>query len=476
MSNATSTPTIAAPALSSLMPPERDIPPSADPDRRQWAVDGVSEHPLRERLNNEIHARPSIPLRSPTQLSHLALLTGELGASRDAEMVIALCRRFGAAEPPEGVGFWHVDLGPFELNWERHVEFSTYTFFRQKPFDGPFRQPTIEHVPKDWLRDLNGDLLVAIHAALEPPTVPLRQAAELESLFASDNIAGCQVAHNCAVVWTDFRLQGDGFSRLLIHDQGLRPRQAGRLVQRLLEIETYRMMALLSFPLAREYAAQVSQADSALVALTAKMMDECTTPEAERQVFEQISRLAGDVERIGAVLNYRFSASRAYYALTQRRFQDLREERIPGHATLGEFMERRLAPAMRTCESLDDRLQTLSERIGRAANLLRTRVDVTLEEQNQSLLSSMDRRAKMQLRLQQTVEGLSVVVISYYLLSIIKFLLGGVEKSGLLVGIGSELIIALAIAPVMLLVWLSLRRLHHRLHHEARSEEERASS
>ena len=93
----------------------------------------------------------------------------------------------------------------------------------------------------------------------------------------------------------------------------------------------------------------------------------------------------------------------------ERRIAELREGRVEGMPTLREFVERRLLPAMKTCETVARMQEGLSARISRASELLRTRVDIELERQNQELLAQMNRRAKLQLRLQETVEGLSVV-------------------------------------------------------------------
>ncbi|MGH6976503.1 MAG: DUF3422 family protein, partial [Stellaceae bacterium] len=58
--------------------------------------------------------------------------------------------------------------------------------------------------------------------------------------------------------------------------------------------------------------------------------------------------------------------------------------------------------------------ESLSERVARASDMLRTRIDVTLAAQNRDLLLSMNRRARLQLRLQQTVEFFSIAAITYY--------------------------------------------------------------
>lgn len=436
------------------------MPDNRTANYRHWAVAGVPEHALRESLTNEIHARPPPPLTAPCRISHLALVSGEGGAQRERDHVVELCRRFGVAEPPAEAIFWHVDLGPFRLNWERHTEFSTYAFIRQGPIAHPFRDCVIERVPVDWLAGMAGEVLVAIHLELEPGDAPERVNDELTDLFASDNIAASIMAGGAARGWTDFRLQGDGFSRVLLRDQGMSVRQAGRVVQRLLEIETYRMMALLGFPLARRIGGQVSDAEGALGRLTEQLSDD-EAGISETDLLVQVTALAAEVERLSATVNYRFSATRAYYALVQRRIQELREQRLEGRPTIQEFMDRRLAPAVRTCESVSERLAVLSERVSRAANLLRTRVDVGLEQQNRDLLTSMDRRAQLQLRLQETVEGLSVVVISYYLTGLLNYGLKSLETAD--VPIDATLWTGLAVPFIVFFVWLGMRCLRRKV-------------
>jgi uncharacterized membrane-anchored protein len=422
-------------------------------DNKHWALPEVPDHALRETLTNEIHARPALDLRAPARISHLAMLSGEQAGERERQHILELCRRFGVAEPAEAAKYWYVDLGAFRLNWERHTEFSTHTFIRQEPFSEPFRDNVIAKIPRDWLEGLAGEILVAIHLALEPRDAPEYSLEELTGLFASDNIAGSELSGGAAVGWTDFRLQGDGFSRILIRDTELGGRQAGRLVQRLLDIETYRMMALLALPLAREVGVQVSEADRRLAQLTDDMA--CAdNVDAEHALFGQLSQLAADIERLAAKTNYRFSAAHAYYVLVQRRIAELREKRMRGRSTIQEFMDRRLAPAMSTCESVRERIDVLSRRVSRASDLLRTRVDLALEQQNRDLLESMNRRAEMQLRLQETVEGLSIVVLSYYTIGLISYVLKAAKEAGW--PVNPELLSGLAVPLVAGGIWLGM--------------------
>lgn len=136
----------------------------------------------------------------------------------------------------------------------------------------------------------------------------------------------------------------------------------------------------------------------------------------------QLLDLAAQVQQHSTDHTFRFDASRAYFALVNKRTRELREERIQGYQRLGYFLDRRLSPAMKTMEAVRGRLETLSDHIDRAASLIRTRVDLSLQRKSSHLLHSMDRRSAQQLRLQQTVEGLSLVAISYYSLGIVMYL------------------------------------------------------
>ncbi|CAE7822042.1 unnamed protein product [Symbiodinium necroappetens] len=430
---------------------------------------GLSEHRLREELTREVHARPFAHLQPSERVTHIALMTGEGGLEGERAHVAALCQRYGKPPPGDTANFHLVDLGPFRLRWERHTEFSTYAFYAREAAplrdDGKvdrFAHPVIERVPRDWVQRLPGELLVGLHLELEARDAPRLETDpdSIGELMQIENYAGSAVSGGSAMAWMNFWVGADGFGRALIRDVGLRPRQAGRLVQRLCEVETYRMMALLALPLARRHGGELSRLGERLRGIIDEMTD-CARLEDEQRLLGELTDVSAGIERISAETNYRFSAARAYYALVQRRIQELREERIEGFQTIQEFMDRRLSPAMRTCESTQDRLDTLSRRVARAGQLLRTRVDVTLEAQNRDLLESMNRRAKLQLRLQETVEGLSVAAISYYLVSLVKYLAEGGESFGL--PLTPNQITALSIPLVVGLIWFGMRRVKRAL-------------
>ncbi|WP_026340764.1 DUF3422 family protein [Thioalkalivibrio sp. ALJT] len=427
-------------------------------------------HPLREVIHDEVHARFYEPLDAPARASWLALLSPREAIERERELVVELCRRHGREAPPPEENFFACDLGPFRLRWERHNEFSTWAFFvNDGPFRDPFADPPINQAPLDWLGKLPGETIAAIHLALESRDMPERSLEEIEALFAPHPFVGNAVSGGDGLVWTDFRVHDDGFSRFLMREVDLTRRQAGRLAQRLFELETYRLLALLAVPLVRELMPELNELETRLNDINDEMAgitEQFAASEREQQLLAALSDLAADVERLSSYSGTRFHASRAYASLVDKRSGDLRPVRIPGLQTLCEYLGRRLDPAMRTCESQAERLEALSTRIHRTGSLLRTRVDVALEQQNRDLLSSMNRRADLQLRLQQTVEGLSVVVISYYLTSLVAYLLRGVDEA---VGLPLPVNIAIGMAVPVVVggVWYALRRMRARIERKA---------
>ena len=410
-----------------------------------------SDHPLRIELNDEAHARPPEALDAPLRLTFLALYSDATQREQEWEHVCALARRYGHT-PPARASHYSADFGPFRLKWERHTEFTRYKFIVAGNGD-PFDTPALQAVPADWLAALPGRVMVATHAALLPagPGEPDHEALAAR-YFGGDALVGAGVASSAGVAFTDFRIR-DGFSRLLVFDRGMTPRQAGRSMQRLLEIDTYRMMALLALPVAQSLTPWLNDAERELARITESLVD--SNEASEPELLDRLTRLEAEIESRESAQHYRFTAAAAYYELVQRRIDELREERIRGLQTFREFTERRLAPAMNTCRSVSARLESLSQRVARATQLLNTRVDLTRERQNQQLLETMNRRAEAQLRLQQTVEGLSAAAITYYVVGLVGYAAKGLASAG--VPLHVELVMALSIPVVAAVAVLGVR-------------------
>lgn len=421
-----------------------------------------ASHSQRFLLANEVHARPHEPLQAPERASYVALLVDTEERSREHAHVSALCERYGVQRPPEDAIYYAVNLGPFRLRWERHTEFSAYAFFRDGADPGRFADPAIRAVPADWLAAVPGKTLAALHAELIERGKPIPAGAAIAAYFEGNYVVGSAISGGAAAAFTDFRVHADGFSRVAVFDREMSRYQAGRSLQRLFEIETYRMMALLALPIARSSASRL-QAMEREVARVASALAAHETEGAggDEELFEQLTRLAANVESAIGESRYRFGATRAYYEIVTSRVAELRESRLPGTQTIAEFMSRRLAPAMATCDSAARRLIELSERVAQVGALLATRVGVVRERQNQQLLASMERRTGLQLRLQETVEGLSVAAITYYVVGLIGYGAKAMHAIGREVDV--ELVMGISIPIVAVLVAFGARHVRRRI-------------
>jgi uncharacterized membrane-anchored protein len=413
-----------------------------------------ADHPQRQSLNDEVHARPPEALVAPVRLSYLVLFSGA-DRSREFVSLAEIAKRFGALPPAPEQNHYSADMGAFRLKWERHTEFVRYTFIVRGVETQPFAQPAINAVPDDWLATLPGETICAVHAVLlkRPKRVADHEAIS-NNMFNGNTLIGSMITGGGATAYTDFRMHEGGFGRLLVHDHGMSPRQAGRVIQRLLEIDTYRLVSLMALPAARAVSPHLTRSETDLSSVVSQLTD--AREEDEPQLLDRLTKLEAEMEKRHSETMFRFSASSAYYDLVGSRIDELREERIEGLQTIREFNDRRLAPALATVRSVSNRQLALSERVARATMLLSTRVSVTRERQNQSVLQSMDRRANLQLRLQQTVEGLSIAAITYYVIGLVSYLAKALKSAGFV--LNPDVVTGFAIPLVAFLVWYGLRR------------------
>jgi uncharacterized membrane-anchored protein len=400
-------------------------------------------HPDRDRLLAEAHARPSTPLDVPVFATRIATLGEQDGGAADRAHLAELCRSSLLPEPPEGSRWWSFDAGRWTLRWERHTEFSSWTIFGREAVDGP---------PTGWIANLPGEILVSTTADLKRNDNDGPAPASPHGT----SMIGSVVLDGAATIYTDFKPDEGGITRFLVLVKSVDRVLAGRLALMLLEIETYRLMALLAFPLAGSAGAQISAFERETGELAARLAEDVGV-DADRGLLGRLIALSGEAEALNTRTSYRFRAAAAYYEIVRDRIANLREVHIPGMQTIEEFMDRRLAPAMRTCDAVAERERAVIARIARTGQMLRTRIEIEAEATSAALLKSMDTRAKTQLRLQRTVEGLSVVAISYYAISLLSYPFKALEHAD--PRFDAPLLTGLAAPAVILVVWLALRRL-----------------
>jgi uncharacterized membrane-anchored protein len=423
----------------------------------------ISDHPQRYAIVNELHARPFPALEVPCHAVYLAIKEPVEAANRDRgkdrEHLLNLLNRHGGAHPqPDATHFSGV-IGKHLLKWESHTEFVTYTAFGKGVSQRPFDPAETAVFPEDWQAVAPGKRLVSLVIRVEAmPATEAEVLEKLEDWFVGESLTVSKVVDGAAIVAGDFRIDPAGNMRFAVFVQpGTGSRRVGRIVQRVCEVETYRAMSMLGLVRARALTQKLNALDPQLSDLVTALDTTARSPEAALHDLLQIS---SELESLAVKYTFRFGATAAYEAIVNQRIAVMREQRLQGRQTFGEFMMRRYDPAMRTVKSAESRLNSMAERAERAAELLRTRVDVERSAQNQKLLESMDRRADLQLRLQRTVEGLSVVAISYYAVNLAAYAAYPLTEA---LHLSKGMATAILTPLVILGVWLMIRRVHNHL-------------
>ena len=422
----------------------------------------IDDHPLRYELSNELHARPFPTVEAPSRAAYIAVKPAENAAGRDRQAdfdhLLKLLDHFGAQHPKPSATHYFGQIGRHHLKWESHTEFVTYTVFGKGNAERPFDAETFAVFPAQWLSKLPGTRVTSALIRVENLTDEHSIEQKLTDWFVPESVAVSRVVDDQLIVASDFRINGNGHICMALFarpDAG--PTRTGRVLQRLCEIETYKSMSMLGLARARKLGPQMKGVDGSLSLVVSDMCQEVKDP---ADTLKLLLDLSAELENILAQNYFRFGATGAYEMIVNQRIEVLREERFGGRQTFAEFMMRRFDPAMRTVNSTEARLHVMSERATRAAELLRTRVDVERSAQNQELLASMDQRADTQLRLQRTVEGLSVVAISYYAVSLSLYILGPLEYQ---LGVSKAVLAALTTPVVVGSVWYIVRRIRSRM-------------
>lgn len=433
------------------------------------------DHPERYRLNDELHARPPVALWPNEHVLYLALVDTAGKRLQEEVLIRDLCDSLGGQACPllqgNNIEFdVAVDSDKtasgaealrFRVKYERHSEFSSWWFFQQTAGNDVLAPPAFFCNLDQWIHRLPGKLLVSMNIrACQIDQFP--SVHDISPYFAGNTVIGGLIAHDTGAAYTDFRIDTAGRSRMLFLNRRMGSRQAGRQLQGLVEIETYRMMALLTLPEVQEAFPILSQEEQALIEVSRQLASSAnaeTDQSRDLLLQQEISRISSAIEALSSRTQFRLSASDAYVELVQKRIADLNETNLSGIQGFGEFMERRLLPAMKTCRTFAQRLRETSHRVSRISQLLQTRVEIAREAQNSQLLASMEQRSKHQLHLQQAVEGLSIVAISYYGIGIAGYVFKAMKTMGLLHDV--ELATGIATPLILLSVAFMTRKIRN---------------
>jgi uncharacterized membrane-anchored protein len=406
----------------------------------------VQEHELRRRILEEMHLRVWPQLSAPMRIIQVLRVVDERDRDAELERVLA---------PPHGsVGVQaprHISgtlCGGVAFCWERHREASHLSVFvRESPSAEEMREVT------GWVENFPGGVIRATKVELFADVAKAEEALPEFGLRPEETVS-CLLSGGVRM-WSDFRIADDGYGRSIIAANGAHPADLTRVVQRLQELGNYRNMALIGLPVAQELWPRLDEAERRLEALGQSLMG---SEARDDELLEQLMRQSLQVSAIATATNYRMSATAAYARLVEERLAELAPRAIEGSASLIDFTQRRLMPGVRTCASFTARLRQVSALSDQLSSLLRARIETRIENQNGKVLASLERNTSMQLQLQRLVEGLSVIAISYYAVSLIEHMLEGFEE--VLPGSHAGMAVSVMTPLIVLLTWTAMRRLH----------------
>ena len=421
-------------------------------------MEHMTDHPSRTETAAELHARPFPTVSAPARAAFFAYTSSTDEGGRDESAARAHFLRlldcYGVPHPSDKLTHFFGQLGVAWVKWECHTEFVTYTAIINGLGDLAFDGSDFAVFPPDWQAEMPGKILTSTSLRIELDLDISRIKDKLSSWFERESLAVSRVLDNAAVIAGDYRADSNGHLRFAVFvPESTGRRRVGRIVQRLNEIEIYKTMSMLGLMRSRSLSAELNTVDVNLSALVANLADDRVLAEDN---LHGLLQLSADLEGHSAAVAYRFAATKAYSAIVAQRIEVLREGQFEGRQTFREFMMRRFDPAMRTVQACDGRLQDLISRAIRTGDLLRTRVDVERQSQSQNLLSSMNRRADAQLQLQKTVEGLSIVAISYYATGLTLYVLAPFSD---FIGVSKGKLTAAIVPVVVGLVYLALRQI-----------------
>lgn len=385
------------------------------------------QHPDRAAIHAEAHARPPMPIaKDYAEAWHWVLHDAPVDP-----------RYWPRTFNPEA---FHqlIDCKDGVLRFERHTEFVALTFFGEQP-PCPETLTLIAGCP--------GQQMAGARVVVAPDP-----GDQIEALFGEGRLFGGEALFPGILIHTDFAVGEQGLVTFLVTGSFEDDYSRGRLVKRLLDVETYRMASLLALPVVRSVAPQLPGLESRASQATRQLTD---APENLDTVIGDLADILKSCAVLRDQTRFRVAAALAYDDLVTNRLDSLDETPIGQRQTLRGFIQHRLAPGMQSVKAFERRLDELADEVSSALALARTQLDHASQRQSQALLASMETRARQQVHLAQAVEGLSVAAITYYSIGLLSYVLHAIPPFG----VDDTVIEALAIVPIAVMAALITRRM-----------------
>ena len=412
---------------------------------------GWTEHANRWLIHAETHARPVPPIAGPATIRRVAFMSADRGKDlARLQRQMAELGKLGGVDPG-AVRQLEFERDGRSVVWEMHNEFATLTW-KSALEDG-------ESWPKGIGLELHADVALVSATRVDVLDDDSIDGGRLARM-AENSLCHSTIYVGQARIATDFVADADRFVSFVVAARSCGAQRRGVIVRRLLEIETYRCFALLGLPVARQVGGRVQGYEQRLAAIMAEM-GEGSTPEAHQTSLGALHRLSVEVGQTVEETSFRFAATQAYGQIIAERLARLGEAPIGESTTIQRYLDNRVQPALATCRAMEKRLTDLGTKVQRSIELLDATITVSIQTQNQVVLDTILRTAQSQYRLQETVEGLSIIAISYYALGILGYIAEGLHE---LLPVDKPVLLTVLAPVVVLVVFFGIRRLRRTVH------------
>lgn len=368
-----------------------------------------------------------------------------------------------------GYGVKETDNGDrLILVWQAHTEYYNYQLWHvpdqrnSEPTFGP-----LMFQDYSFLADPLGSVVCRLDILLTTGMSPPRH--ELRALMPGPILYGSRIFTDQTSVVTSFTPDAEGRERYWV---GVGPPQddPSRLkdiVDAIVRIETYYHLLLMQKPLFSAAIDQVYKFEQ--VHLKQREIITAHIGHADSQTLQRwLNTLTQDLlktNRMAGKLHFELSASLPYDRIVHSTLTSLAERPLESYRPVSDYVLGGITGVAEGYQQLLKRIDTLRGGFEGIISIIRTRIDLIVEAQNLALLQSVDKTTKSQVLLQHTVEGLSVIVIAYYLAGLAGYVFKGLYELGWLgnPNLASAVFVPVAIGLAFTVTSISKKYLHKKL-------------
>jgi len=358
------------------------------------------------------------------------------------------------------------------LVWQAHTEYYNYQLWHVPSQGGG--APTFGSLvfpDYSFFEDPLGSVVCRLDILLTAGMWPPRD--ELRTLVPGPILYGSRILDAQISVATSFTPDAEGRERywVSVGPSQSDPSRLKDIVDAIVRIETYYHLLLMQKPLFSAAIDQVYKFEQ--VHLKQREIITAHIGHADSQTLQRwLNTLTQDLlktNRMAGKLHFELSSALPYDKIVHTTLASIGEQRMESYRPISDYVLSGITGVAEGYQQLLRRIETLRGGFEGIIAIIRTRIDLILQAQNLTLLQSVDKTTKSQVLLQHTVEGLSVIVIAYYLSGLAGYVFKGLYELGWLgnANLASAIFVPVAIGLAFAITTFSKKFLHKKLGEES---------